>query len=101
MEELLTLIYKTYGLVGILLVMPLVACIYLWKENKGLHRESSASIQAANDRVAAAIQQRVVDAQSITNKLVEIVSEQAATNKETNIALSNLEDRLGSLRVRS
>lgn len=94
MDEILLLVYKTYGLVGIILFAPAVACVFLWRENKALHREAAKQLQAANDRVSAALHQRVVDAQAITNKLVEIVSEQASVNKETNMALAQLVDKL-------
>jgi NACalpha-BTF3-like transcription factor len=101
MEEILTLVYKTYGIVGIILFAPIVACVYLWRENKNIHGATARQIQASNDKVAAALQQRVVDAQSITNKLVEIVSEQASSNRETNLALERLESRLAALKTRS
>ena len=101
MEELFTLIYKSYGLVGILVISPVVACIYIWRENKALHLATARQIAVSHDRVAAALQQRVEDAQSITNKLVEIVSEQAAVNRETNLALDRLETKLAVLKVRS
>lgn len=101
MEEIFLLFYKTYGLVGLVVLAPFAACIYQWRENKALHRDTARQIQAAHDRVAAALQQRVIDAQSITNKLVEIVSEQAAVNKETNLALDRLENKLAVLKVRS
>lgn len=94
MEEVLLLVYKTYGMVGVILLAPAVACIFLWRENKNLNNAHIRQLQAANDKVAAAINQRVVDAQAITNKLVEIVSEQAAVNKETNLALAQLVDKL-------
>lgn len=94
MEEVLTLIYKTYGLVGLAIIAPFVACVYLWRENKAIHKETAKQLQATNDRIASALQQRVVDAQSITNKLIEIISEQSAVNKETNLALDRLETKL-------
>lgn len=88
------LVYKTYGLVGLIILAPGVACVFLWRENKNIHGAHVRQLQAANDKVAAALQQRVVDAQAITNKLVEIVSEQASVNKETNLALAQLVDKL-------
>lgn len=101
MEEIFLLFYKTYGLIGLIILAPFVACFYLWRENKNLHGFHVRQLQSANDRVASALQQRVVDAQAITNKLVEIVSEQAAVNKETNLALDRLENKLAVLKVRS
>jgi len=98
MEEVVSLIFKTYGIVGVLILAPLVACIYLWKENKAITRESAKHIQAVNDRIVAAQNQRVTDAQAITNKLVELVSEQSSTNKETNMALAQLEAKLAALK---
>jgi len=93
-EEIFMLVYKTYGLVGLIILAPGVACVFLWRENKNINAAHIRQLQAANDRVSAALQQRVVDAQAITNKLVEIVSEQAAVNKETNLALAQLVDKL-------
>lgn len=101
MEEIFLLFYKTYGLIGLVILAPFIACIYLWRENKAIHKETARQVQLANDRVSSALQQRVVDAQAITNKLVEIVSEQAAVNKETNLALDRLETKLAVLKVRS
>lgn len=98
MEEVVTLIFKTYGIVGILILAPVIACIYLWKENKAITRESAHHLQAVNDRIVTAQQQRVIDAQAITNKLVEIVSEQSSTNMETNLALDRLETKLSVLK---
>ena len=101
MEELITLIYKSYGLVGILVIAPIVDCIYIWRENKSLHYSTARQIALSHERVASALQERVMDAQSITNKLVEIVAEQAAVNRETSLILDRLETKLSVLRVRS
>lgn len=88
------LVYKSYGLVGLIILAPNVAVFFLWRENKNINAAHVRQLQAANDKVAAALHQRVVDAQAITNKLVEIVSEQASVNKETNLALAQLVDKL-------
>jgi NACalpha-BTF3-like transcription factor len=105
MNELLELITKTYGLVGLLLAAPFVACYFVWMENKRLtasweksFETARTNLQELNDKIVSAQQQRVADAQAITSKLIEIVSEQASVNKETNIALSNLDEKLSILK---
>ena len=115
MEDLIQLVFKTYGLVGILLFAPLIGVVYLWRDNKALNRmllnnsKSQASelaamsknhyadITMAHDKTSAAQLLRVQDAQNIMTKLMELVSEQSSLNKETNIALDNIGDVLSKL----
>ena len=103
MDELVQLLVKTYGLLGILLLAPFIATVYVWNENKRLHGHHEATettnnntVTLMNDKIVKAQEQRVADAQAITNKLVEIVSEQSALNKETNLVLERIKDKLDS-----
>lgn len=107
MDELVTLIAKTYGLVGLLIIFPFVACYLLWRENKRITHiveknsdETAKRVQECNDKIVEAQKQRVVDAQAITNKLVEIVSEQSALNKETSLSLDRITEILSGLKAR-
>ena len=100
MEEIIQLILKTYGVLGIFLLLPLGASYLLWKENKALtkqlqtnHEDAAKKIQECNDRIIEAHKARVVDGQAINNKLVDMVSEQSSLNKETILAL----DKLGGM----
>jgi hypothetical protein len=106
-EELFTLVAKTYGLVGLLILFPFVACYFIWRENKRLTgviernaQETAKRVQECNDKIIEAQKQRVADAQAITSKLVEMVSEQSALNKETNLALDRISEILSGLRTR-
>jgi hypothetical protein len=99
-EDILQLVFKSYGLIGVFLVLPGVACIFLWKENKRLtaqlqanHEEAAKKIQECNDRIIEAHRTRVTDAQAISTRLMAMAGEQASTNKETILAL----DRLGEM----
>jgi len=114
MGELLDLIYKSYGLIGLLIAAPFVASVYLWKDNIKLRSDTALqlaelnklriadtekfaiSLSAVNDKIVKAQEQRVIDAQSITTKLVDIISEQSAMNRETNLALERVGDFLAS-----
>lgn len=114
MGELLDLIYKSYGLIGLLIAAPFVASVYLWKDNIKLRSDTAVqlaelnklriadtekfaiSLSAVNDKIVKAQEQRVIDAQSITTKLVDIISEQSAMNRETNLALERVGDFLAS-----
>lgn len=83
MDELIQLIFKSYGLVGVILASPLVAVVFLWRHNQALQDK----LQAANDK-------RVEDAQRITDKLMLMSSEHASLSKETNLALDRIGDVL-------
>jgi hypothetical protein len=90
MEELIQVIVKSYGIVGILFMAPMVAVVYLWRHNNKLQGEVVLATQAAT----RAQEQRVTDAQSTSHKLLEVLSEQSALNKETNIALDQVRELL-------
>lgn len=101
MEEILQLIIKSYGLIGIFLVLPLGASALLWKENKALtkqlqsnHEDAARKIQACNDRIIEAHKQRVMDSQAVSNQLIVMVNEQTGLNKDSVLALDKLGDRL-------
>jgi hypothetical protein len=107
MEEIIQLITKTYGLVGFLILAPFAGMMVVWNENKRLtlalhdsERRGSDKQSEMNDKIVKAQEQRVADAQQISSKLVEIVSEQSALNRETNIALDRIGDMLSSLHYR-
>ena len=89
MSEILELILKTYGIAGALLLMPFIAVVYLFKENKSLHAD-----------VMSVQKQRVEDAQAISNKMMEIVSVQSALSKETNIALGRVAETMSRCNAR-
>jgi hypothetical protein len=106
MQEILELIAKTYGLVGVFLVLPLVSSVVLWRdnkslrdENKRLHEDSARHIQECNNAVVDSQKQRVADAQAISAKLIEMVSEQASLNKETILSLDRISDSLTGLKL--
>ena len=130
MEELFLLIQKTYGVTGLILATPMGAVYYLWHENKSLHTQllanslaygkdlaaastaygkelatvsaaCSKELTIANDKVVAAQQQRVSDAQKIAEKLLDVVSEQNGLNKETNMTLDRIGDMFNSLPQRN
>lgn len=86
MEELLLLIQKTYGLIGLFLVMPVLAAIALWRQNVKLQKD-----------VAEAQKLRVKDAQDINAKLIDIVKEQTGLSTETNLALERIGDAMNEV----
>lgn len=86
MEELIQLVIKSYGIVGLFLLAPLIAIVYLWRRNNKLDTDMSR-IQEL----------RVEDAKSVSAKMMEIVVEQAGLNKETNIALDQVRELLGKI----
>lgn len=86
MEELVQLVIKSYGLVGLFILAPMVALSYLWRRNNKLDADISR-IQEL----------RVNDAKAIAEKMMEIAIEQSATSKETSIALDQVRELLGKI----
>jgi hypothetical protein len=96
-DEIIQLIIKSYGLIGLFLILPLLACYFLWKENKritqqlqDIHEDAARKIQACNDRIIEAHKIRVTDAQAVSSRVMELSSEQTSGNKEYISALDRL-----------
>lgn len=100
MDELLTLVLKSYGIVGILILLPAAAAFVLWKQNKELHAEvvaqTSLALDAQKDRTKDQ-QARVADVERLMEKVIEIVREQTALNTEINGVLSRLGESVDKL----
>lgn len=103
MDELVQLIGKTYGIVGLLILAPLAACVFLFRENQKLHKEqlegtstAASEIKASNESALEAQKMRVTDAQNIAQKLLDTMTKQTETNKETNLVLNLLHGELGN-----
>ena len=90
MDEIIGLITKSYGLVGLLVISPVVALKFLWADNQKLR----ADLQAANDKVAAIAEKRVDDVKAIAEKLMSMATEQSQLSQETNTALERVGDAL-------
>jgi hypothetical protein len=90
MESILDLIVKSYGIVGVILISPILAMKYLWNHNQSLQEK----LQAANDKVAATESKRTDDAKEIAKTLISMAAEHAGLAKETNLALDRLGDTL-------
>lgn len=106
MDKIIQLTLETYGISGMVMLSPLLAVVYLWRENQSLtqkHSDELAKLNASRvsdsqkcvscPNVAALNEiqnQRVKDAQQIGNKLIQVMSEQSALNQQTNSALEQL-----------
>lgn len=93
MDAFVKLIQDTYGLAGLLILSPLIGMMYLWKNNQKLQGD----IQTMNERIVDAHKQRVDDAQNVSDKLIQMVSEHASLAKETNLALDRVGDTLSMI----
>jgi hypothetical protein len=85
-EELLLLIQKTYGLIGLFLVAPIIALVFVWRQNVKLQKDLSEAQKL-----------RVKDAQDINSKLIDIVREQTGLSTETNLALERIGDAMNEV----
>lgn len=93
MEDLFQLILKTYGIAGVLLLLPVVSMMVLWRQNKALHDEvvsqTNTAIEAQKQRVEDQ-NKRVADNERMMTRLMEVVREQAQINTD----VKNVLDRL-------
>lgn len=108
MDEIIQLITKTYGIVGVLIIAPMAACVVLFRQNQELHKESvkkeescTKNIESANERVIKAQEQRVTDAQNVANRLITMAGEQAALVKENNLALEEVQKLLSEVQMKN
>lgn len=97
MDEIIALIVKTHGLVGVVFIAPYAAAVYLWANTLRLNKDlvlTAKELAGSKNEVIEAQKQRVQDAQMISEKLMVLVSEQSGLNKETNIALDQVREML-------
>ena len=104
MEELIQLVIKSYGVIGLVMLSPFVAVWFLWKQNQKLHEQiatltasSAEKLVAAGEKVVEAQRQRTTDAQAIMERLITMVTEQSGLNKETNLALERVSDLMSMM----
>lgn len=104
MDELLTLVLKTYGLVGVLILLPAAASVVLWWQNKALHAEvvtqTNLALEAQKERTKDQ-QARVADTERMMEKLLEIVKEQTELNTEINGVMNRLSESVDKLERRT
>lgn len=107
MEEIIQIILKSYGLVGIVLLAPYAGIFFLWKELKKTLQEKAKdskahaeAISSYGERIVEAHKLRVQDAQSISDRLIALSSEHSSLSKETNMALDRLGDLMTLVRER-
>lgn len=130
MTELLELITKTYGLVGLLIVAPVASTVYLWRhivkvqadlvsrdaaflsqlvtaheksvsELKLLHQSRIDDVARVSGLVMEVQEKRVSDAQIVVAKLITTISDQTAMNSETNLALERMGDFIALSQTKS
>ncbi len=83
MDDLILSIQKSYGLVGLFMISPIAAVVFLWRQ-----------LLKTQDKLEAAKDDRTNDAKAISEKLIALVGEQSALNKETTVALERVGDML-------
>jgi hypothetical protein len=90
MGEVIELVYKSYGIIGLVMLSPLAGLVYLWRDYKAISKAHFETIKSLMRNIHDLQEKRVQDAQAIGGKLMELMSEQAAMNKETNMALERI-----------
>lgn len=104
MDEIIQLVVKSYGIIGLLLLSPFVGIFFLWRQNQALSKDvaaltatSGTMLVASNEKIVEAQKQRVADAHAIMDRLITMVNEQSGLNKETNLALERLSDLMSMM----
>lgn len=94
MDELVQLIAKTYGIAGLIMLSPFIMLSYVWRSNIKLHTEVSKIQELRTADITKVQEARVNDAKQISDKMMELVEEQAGLNKETSMALDQVRELL-------
>lgn len=104
MDELLHAVIKSYGVIGLFMVSPIVAAVYLWRDNvrlnndmKKMAQDFTEKIDEMGKRVVVIQDKRVEDSHNITSQLVEMIASHTASAKETVIALDRVGDMVSML----
>ena len=100
MEELLQLVWKSYGLVGFLILLPVVACVFLWRQNLALQKNVMEQAGVALDvqkQRSSDHAKRLSDYERMMETLVKLVREQTALNAETNSVLGRVSETVERL----
>lgn len=97
MNELVDAIFKSYGLVGLILFLPLIALVVMWRAQLKQLSDHRKELETKDSIILDVQKQRVADAQAVTEKMVELVSEQSTLNKETNMVLTQMNNTLQRL----
>ena len=93
MEELFSLVAKTYGLVGLLIFAPFVATGFLWRANNALQAGAAAAQASRVEDQKARVEdqnKRVEDMAGMMQKLLEVVRDQTQQGVEMNGVLERL-----------
>lgn len=97
MDKIVELIVKSYGLIGFILLAPMIGVGALWRAYVKLGEEHTKELASAHAAVAVAQDKRVTDAQNMAEKMMDLATEQSALNKETNLLLGNVNIALDRL----
>lgn len=90
MDEIVKLIAKSYGIIGLVLLSPFAAVFFLWQHVQKLQGKHELALDKVNETHL----KRVDDAKQVTDKLMVMVQEHAELAKETNVALDRVGDAL-------
>lgn len=88
------LILRTYGIAGLLILLPVISTIVLWRQNKALHDEvvtqTNQAVEAQKQRVEDQ-NKRVADNERMMQRLIDVVREQTVINTEVRVVLERLD----------
>ncbi len=101
MEELISLITKTYGIAGLIMLSPFVGLVVVWRHNVKLqdkihsqHEVHTAALNFAHEALAKVQESRVADAKATSDKILTFVAENAKVSSETVQALDQVRELL-------
>lgn len=96
MEELVQLIVKSYGVVGLIMLSPLVGIVYVWRHSHQIQSAADTERAKMQESLNQVNEKRVNDLKEISERLVKVISTNTSTTAETNILLERLGSYLSS-----
>lgn len=104
MEEIISLITKTYGIAGVIMLSPFMGLVVVWRHNVKLQKDKDDINKAHNEAmkllreaITAVQEARVADAKSINDKILTFVAENAKVSSEISSALDQVRELLSEM----
>jgi len=96
MEELIQLITKTYGIVGLIMMSPFIGLVYVWRHSHKVQEDADKKNTELQLKINEVNEKRVSDFKEVSERLIKVISSSTSTSNETNLLLERLGDYLSS-----
>lgn len=94
MDEVIQLIGKSYGIIGLIILSPFIGIVYLWGHMKSQAKAQDEDYRKLEEKHEALHEKRNNDAKVMSEKVIEMASEQATLLTQTNASMDQIQELL-------